>query len=98
MHWTLLKEHAGVFFSDLLEEYFVAQDSSTTSEEINLIIRCHTLQREELEELVDMSSVLGENVDAPPSYIGDGVLGMIKSSSGSWVVSSQNVSTHNFSI
>jgi hypothetical protein len=27
MHWELLSEHAGVFFSDLLDEYFVAQDS-----------------------------------------------------------------------
>ena len=79
MHWELLSEHAGVFFSDFLVEYFVAQDSSATSEEINLIIRSHALHREELDQLVDTSAVLEENVHIP-KYIEDEV---IQSSSGS---------------
>jgi hypothetical protein len=88
MHWELLSEHAGVFFSDLLDEYFVAQDSSATSEKINLIIRSHALHREELDQLVDTSSVLEENVHVPPNYIEDEV---IQSSSGSWVVTRQYI-------
>ena len=81
-----MSEHTGVFFSDFLEECFVAQNSSANSEEINLIIRSHALHRKELDQLLDTSLVLEENVHLPPKYIEHGV---IQNSSGNWVVSRQ---------
>ena len=41
MHWELLEENSGDFYSDLLNEYFIAVDASIAPEEVNRIIRSH---------------------------------------------------------
>jgi hypothetical protein len=64
MHWELLEENSGVFYSDMLDEYFIADDTSAAPEEVNRIIRSHKLlQPKYVEEDEDDCSVHGEHKD-----------------------------------
>ena len=64
MHWELLEENSGVFYSDLLDEYFITVDASIAPEEVNRIIRSHALLLpKDVEEDEDACSVLGQHED-----------------------------------
>jgi hypothetical protein len=62
MHWEQLEENSGVFYSDMLDEYFIADDTSAAPEEVQRIIRAHKLlQPNDVEEDEDDCSVLGQH-------------------------------------
>ncbi|EFX76843.1 hypothetical protein DAPPUDRAFT_106759 [Daphnia pulex] len=65
MHWELLEENSGVFYSDMLDEYFIADDTSIAPGEVKRIIRSHSLlQPKYVEEDEDAyCSVQGEHED-----------------------------------
>jgi hypothetical protein len=59
MHWNLLEENSGFVYSDSLDEYFIVVDASTSPEEVNRIIRAHSLlQPNDVEEDEDDCSLL----------------------------------------
>ena len=64
MHWEQLEENSGVFYSDMLDEYFIADYTSAAPEEVQRIIRAHKLlQPNDVEEDEDDCSLLWQHED-----------------------------------